>query len=354
MKQAKNSIRFFSIGCMLVLLFFIVSCNKDSSSTDIEPQSRSELMLGTVCKITIYDHPSDDAFKAAFARIAQIEERMSLHIATSEVAQIQMNAGVKPVIVSSDTYKVVDEALRIAALSGGAFDPTIGPLVQAWDIGGNNPRRPSQEEIDSLLPLVGYDRVLLNEADSSVYLIDTGMVLDLGGIAKGYAADEAARVLAGYGVKSAIVNLGGNVLTMGSKPDGSAWRIGIQNPGEGRGAYALILSITGTSLVTSGPYERYLELDGVVYHHILNTTTGYPVQSDFDSVSIITPNSFIADALSTTVYSLGFEKGMALVDSLENVEAVFISKEKEIFFSEGIKAGKVAYTISNGDFSLGE
>ncbi len=351
MKLIYYSIRSFFIGTIF-LLFFTVSCGKGAVVSVVEPLAQSELLLGTVCKITIYDKPSDEAFNAAFKRIKEIEDRMSIRIDTSEISQVNARAGIGPVVVSADTFTVVEQALVSAAQSSGAFDPTVGPLVQAWDIGGDNARRPPQEEIDSLLPLIGYDRVVLNAENSSIFLEDPRMMLDLGGIAKGYAADEVANVLTAHGVRSAIVNLGGNVRTLGSKPDGSAWRIGIQNPEEERGGYLLILQFAEMSLVTSGPYERFLELDGVVYHHILDTRTGYPVDSDFTSVSIITPKSFIADALSTAVYSLGLSKGMELINSLKDVEAICITRSNEIYLSQGLLEGKIPYTLTNQDYTI--
>lgn len=309
-------------------------------------------MLGTVCKITIYDKPTAQAFSASFARMREIEERMSLRNSNSEIAQINQNAGKHPVVVSADTFSVIQKALEIAALSRGAFDPTVGPLVQAWDIGGDNPRKPSQGEIEELLPLIGYDRVVLDENASSVFLKDEGMVLDLGGIAKGYAADEVAKILFEHGVNHAIVNLGGNVLTIGKRMDGTPWRIGVQDPEALRGEYVMILSLIDQTLVTSGPYERFLELDGEVYHHILNTKTGYPVKSDYTSVSIITENSLLADALSTSLYALGYEDGMALINTLEGVEAIFMTKEKKILLSEGLKKDKSRYSVTDSSYSI--
>lgn len=352
MKRVIVSILFLYIGCIFLMLS-TVSCSRETP-VDTAPQTRSELLLGTVCKITVYDHPSDEAFEAAFAKISEIEAHMSLHIETSEISRINQQAGLNPVSVSADTFTVIQKALDTGVLSDGAFDPTIGPLVQAWDIGGDNPRKPPQTEIDSLLPLVDYHQVVLDAQALTVYLTQPGMVLDLGGIAKGYAADKVAEVLRAHGVQSAIINLGGNVLTVGNKPDGSLWRIGIQNPSDERGGHAVVVSLPALSLVTSGPYERYMEFEGVVYHHILDAATGYPVQSEFDSVSILTAESFLADALSTSVYSLGLQKGMALVDSLEGVEAIFIGKDKSIRVSKGIKAGNLAFEISNKDFFLVE
>lgn len=334
----------------LAALLFITSCSKRT----VEPQAQSELLLGTISRITIYDKPSEAAFKESFARLSEIEKKMTIHSDTSEIAQINRMAGLQPVKVSEDTFEVIRLALEIAEKSGGAFDPTIGPIVQAWDIAGDHPRRPSDEEIQRLLPLVDWHQVELDEANHTVFLKQKGMVLDLGGIAKGYAADEVAKVLKRHGVKQAIINLGGNVLVMGRKPDGTLWRIGVQDPEEDRGAYVLIVLLDDSSLVTSGPYERYLELDGVIYHHILDSTTGYPVVSDFTSVSIITRSSFLADALSTSVYALGYEKGLELVESFDDVEAIFFTEDHTILVSDGVREGTVQFSITNEKYSLEE
>ncbi len=348
MHTNRNTIRISLLIGSILLVALLASCAKKQA----EPQSESFFMLGTVCKVTIYDNPTSEAFSASFARLKEIEDKMSLRNQKSEVSQINRQAGKKAVMVSEDTFAVIRKALEIAKLSSGAFDPTVGPLVQAWDIGGDSPRKPPQEEIDSLLPLIGYDRVLIDEASSSVFLKDEGMILDLGGIAKGYAADEVARILREHGIGHAIVNLGGNVLTLGNKTDGKPWKIGVQDPEALRGEYVMILSLVDQTLVTSGPYERFLELDGEVYHHILNTKTGYPVKSDYTSVSIITRNSLLADALSTSLYALGYEDGMALINTLEDVEAIFMTKEKKILLSEGLKRGTLTFSVTDPTYSV--
>lgn len=345
----KYRIPLLSILLLGISLLF-VSCDKPAP----EPESQSFLMLGTVCTITIYDHPSEEAFSAAFDRIREIENHMSLHTDSSEIALVNANAGKEAVQVSPDTFAVIGKALEIARLSEGAFDPTIAPLVQAWDIGGENARRPPDEEIAALLPLVDYTKVILEPETREVYLPVEGMALDLGGIAKGYAADEVKQILLDHGVDKAIVNLGGNVLTLGRKVDESLWRIGIQDPDDGRGAYVMIVELDDTSLVTSGPYERFLELEGEIYHHILDTTTGFPVESDFTSVSIITQSSFLADALSTSVYALGYEKGMDLINSLDGVQAVFLTDDKEVVLSEKASDGELRYFLTDETYRIKE
>ncbi|MFA5570564.1 MAG: FAD:protein FMN transferase [Sphaerochaetaceae bacterium] len=351
MKQNKNAIRFIFIGT-LFLLFLAFSCVRTDKPHTKEPQARTEVHLGTVCRITIYDNPTKEAFEKVFRRLEEIEDRMSLHLDTSEIALINEASGKHFVEVSPDTFYVIKTALEAAALSGGAFDPTVGPLVDAWDIAGDNPRRPSQQEIDHLLTLIDYTQVELDESNYSVKLLHSGMMLDVGGIAKGYAADEAARVLRENNVQQAIINLGGNVLAMGLKADGSRWRIGIQNPELDRGEHIIVLDLDNQTLVTSGPYERFFEEDGIIYHHILDTSTGYPVQNHVSSVSIVTDKSIWADALSTAVFSLGLEKGLDLINSLEDVETIIADDQHHLFFSHGMKSGDIPYVITNNSFVI--
>jgi FAD:protein FMN transferase len=343
---------------LIILLFLLYISNlfsagkKDASTPNSPPESRSELLLGTVCKIAIYDNPTEFAFEASFKRIDEIEHQMSLNIIDSDLSHINENAGLMGISVPEDTFNVIKKAIEIAKLSDGAFDPSIGPLVSAWGIGTDNARVPSHEEILQLLPLINYADIVLNTNSSTVTLKRSGMILDLGGIAKGYAADEVRAVLLNQDVKSAIINLGGNILTVGTKPDGTLWRIGIQDPAQDRGAFVMILSIEDTAIVTSGPYERFFTVGDTSYHHIIDTNTGYPVKSDLESISIISGNSFVADALSTAVYSLGLEEGMKLIEKMDSIEAVAITYNQEIILSSGFLSGKIQYELTDKDFSI--
>jgi thiamine biosynthesis lipoprotein len=353
-------IEFKSIKKSLFLIFFIIffltGCQKDvKNSVPAEPVSESELMLGTVCRISLYDSSSEEAFDAGFARIDEIEQEMSLNIETSEISRINEAAGTgMPVSVSKDTFNVVQKALEIAQRSSGIFDPTIGTLVQMWGIGSDGARIPSEDEITFGLSVTDYTQVDTQPSDRSIMLAQAGMMLDLGGIAKGYAADEVRTVLTEMGIESAIINLGGNVLTVGSKPDGSPWKIGIQDPASSRGEYVMILELANLAVVTSGPYERFfVGEDGRRYHHILDTRTGYPADSDVTSATIVTESSFLADALSTTVYAMGLEKGMALVEEYDDVEAIFINEDNQLFISSGLKAQEIPNRVSNDEYSIG-
>lgn len=350
MKQSRISIRILFIT-VFFFLALLSGCGKQSQGSVSQPTSRSEPHLGTVCKITIYDDKPEKAiFDAAFARIAELEQKTSLHLATSEIAQVNAMAGKAAVTVSDETFFIVQEALRVAELSGGAFDPTIGAVVQLWNIGGEFARRPAAAEIESLLPLVNWQLVELNVGQHSIYLPLEGMVLDLGGIAKGYVADEVARVLREHKVEAAIINLGGNVLTVGTKGDRNAWNIGVQNPTEERGAYSVIVKLGSTSLVTSGPYERYFVEDGIEYHHILDPKTGYPVANNLGSLSVICEDSYLADALSTALYVLGLEKALAMAEQLADVEVLAMTTDFQLYVSSGFLDGTIEYQITDDNY----
>ena len=255
---------------------------------------------------------------------------MSVNIAASDVSSINAAAGIAPVQVHEDVFKVIERALFFAEISGGAFDPSVGPLVSLWGIGGKNPRIPSQAEIDEVLPLINWRNIELDRRTHSVFLKRQGMALDLGAIAKGYAADEAAAIVKSARIKRAIIDLGGNIVTCGEKKDKNPWKVGIQNPNEKRGAYIGIVQVTKQSVVTSGVYERFFEEGGVRYHHIFSPSIGYPAENELLSVTVIANNSIDADALSTAVFVLGYAKGKALIESLSETEAVFVFKDLSV------------------------
>ncbi len=307
----------------------------------VEPVAYSRMgLLGTLCKITTYG-PAEKAVNAAFDRIAEIDARMSTNRTDSEVARINAAAGSVPVVVSPDTYSVIEEAREVSRLGDGRFDLTVGPLVKLWGIGTDAARVPSPSEIAGALALVGWRDVGLSAADRSVFLRRPGMAIDLGAIAKGYAADEVIAVLAANGVKAAVVDLGGNVLTFGAKPDKSPWRIGLQDPDPGvpRGSHIGLLEFTGSrAVVTSGTYERFFVRDGVRYHHILDTATGRPVQNGLVAVTIVTDRSIIADGYSTLVFASGIVRGRALVEATAGaIEAIFFTDTFEVYATAGIR-----------------
>ena len=324
-----------------------------ASSCSAKPMDRAELVLGTVCSIRIQDGGSDRALDAVFARLKEIDAEMSANSADSVIAAVNKAAGVSPVPAPDDLRYVISRALHYAKISGGAFDPTIGPVVKLWNIGMDGERVPGADEIKEALTLVDYRDVVLDNAAGTVFLRRPGMLLDLGAIAKGYAADEAELLLLKHRVKGAVIDLGGNVKVTGKKPDGTKWRIGIQNPFDDRGDRLGIATLEGGyTVVTSGVYERYFTgVNGEHYHHILGTRTGYPVQNGLVSVTIISKSSVDADGLSTTVFALGLQDGMALVESMPGIEAVFVDSDKRVYMSTGAKA---VFKIDDPSFTLAE
>ena len=267
-------------------------------------------VLGTVCTVNLYEDGSDRLYDLVFERLDQIDSVFNLNNPDSEINKINAAAGKNPVEVCDDVYTVLNASLYYAEKSDGAFDPTIGPLVKLWGINTERARVPSEDEIQKTLLLVDWKKVQLKKSNdkATVFLEEPGMSLDFGGIAKGFAADEICSILKKEKVKRAIIDLGGNILVWGNKPDGTPWKVGIKNPNNEALEPPVLLKVEGgTSVVTSGVYERYFEQDGIIYHHILNPRTGYPVQNGLLSSTVVCSSSMDADALSTVSFVLGPE-----------------------------------------------
>jgi thiamine biosynthesis lipoprotein len=312
---------------------------------------RSEFVLGTVCSVNLYKGGTEKIYREIFARLREIEDVMSANLEDSEVEAINKQAGIRPVPVREDVLEVIEEALRYADLSGGVFDPTIGPLVKLWGIGSDNARLPSEEEIRAVLPLINWQDLVIDRGAGTAFLKRPGMSLDLGGIAKGYAADEVIRILRKTRVRGAIIDLGGNVFAYGEKEGRQPWRIGVQNPQESRGAYLGVLEVRDKTIVTSGVYERFFEDGGRRYHHILSPTHGYPVDSGLLSVTIIAGRSIDADALSTSAFALGWEAGAALVESVDGADAIFVFEDRTVRGTSGAMAG---FTLTDPGYRLAD
>jgi len=336
-----------------------------------------------LCVVNLYESGTNKLYSRIFSRIREIDRVMSafpgefedllndsasLSDATitdpnfgdnavstlvSGVLAINRQAGIAPVKVRADLILVLETALRYAELSGGAFDPTIGPLVKLWGIGTEKQRIPSANEIAAALELVNYRDLIIDRNSGTAFLRRKGMELDLGGIAKGYAADEAARIAREGKVRRGIIDLGGNILALGwrleKKKDSTPWRIGVQNPFSIRGESIGFLEVHDTSVVTSGVYERFFDNGGTRYHHILSTANGYPVDNGLLAVTIVTERSMEADALSTAVFALGFGRGKALIDSIPNAEAVFVFADGSVKITEGLFG---IFTLTNDEFRL--
>lgn len=317
-----------------VILSLLICSTLVSCRAVPRPVSKSGFALGTFVNITLFDGSPETLLNEAFEEINRLENLLSRNLRNSDIGRINRFAGISPVSVSPETLEVIRAGIAFHAVSEGYFDITVGPLVSLWDIGGDQERVPAEEDILRAVSFLGIDDILI-EADR-VTLSKPNMQIDLGGIAKGYIADRVRIFLKNRGCSSALINVGGNIVTLGTKPDGTLWRIGIQTPFSPRGDFFAVLHLKEASIVTSGMYERFFIQNETLYHHILNPFSGYPVDSGLMGVTVISDSSMDGDALSTTMFSLGLQRGLALAERIEGVEAIFYTTDREIVYSSGI------------------
>ena len=322
---------------IVLFVISILCCFLTGCSRNAEPLSRTGFYFDTVIQITIYDPSKEDALDGCFALAEKYENMLSATKENSDIWRINHSAGA-PVDVTADTAQLLETALYYAELTDGRIAPTILPVASLWNFGSDkSPSIPDPSALKEALSHVDYHTVRMEEKGDSylVTLDDPQAMIDLGFIAKGYIADRMKDYLLSLDISSACINLGGNVVTIGDKPDGSPFRIGIQEPFAAEGTPITVVALSDASLVSSGVYERYFYQDDVLYHHILDPATGYPVENNLAGVTILSPGSVEGDALSTTCYCLGLSDGMKLIESLEGVEAVFITKDNTLHYSSG-------------------
>lgn len=343
----------------LLLVFsviFLIACgNKKETTNQLPvvktPETRTESLLHTVVQLSIYHENQKETMDGAIELIKEMENLLSTSVESSDIYRINQAAGKEPVKVDNRTFELIEEAVKISNISQGRFDLTIGVINKLWNIGSEQARKPEAAEIAAALPYIGYERVKLNSKEKTVY-IEEGMSLELGAISKGYIADQVKKYLEKQGVSTAIINLGGNVVVMGTSPNQEkGWKVGVQDPDKVRGETVGHVYQTNRSIVTSGIYERYIEVDGQVYHHILNPATGYPVENDISGVTVFTDTSTQGDALSTTLFIYGIREGLDYINDLEGVEAVFIDKDHGVHLSDGLKD---KFELTNKEYHLAD
>lgn len=343
-----------SFVILFITILLLGACGKENEnqSTDFlsSPYKRTEFLMGTVVTIKIYDKNKEDVLNTVFARIETLANSITVNEEGSEVDDINNQAGLKAVKVSDDIYRLVEAGLQYSDYSTGGFDVTIGPLTQLWHIGFPDEKKPTQAEIDDVLPLIDYKKVELNEEEKTVFLKEKNMKLDLGAIAKGFITDEVVAMLDENNVQSAIIDLGGNIFVKGENPAGRPWEVGVQDPFSTRGETVGKIKETERSVVTSGVYERFLEVDGEKYHHILSSENGYSVNNDIAGITIISDKSVDGDGLSTSIFIKGIEEGLKAVEKLEGIEAIFVSKDKKVYITSGLKDN---FELINDQFSMG-
>lgn len=322
--------RWLSLGISMFVLFTLPGCCAESEPIRTE---RSLFAMNTYMTFTAYGENAQAALDESETRIKTWEYLWSVTDEESEIYKANHSAG-QTVSVSQETAALVSFALEMAEKTGGALDPTIYPVLTAWGFTTDSKQIPTSGQIAALLQNVGYSHIRLENTNLTV---PEGMELDLGAVGKGYTADLVTAVLKKQGVESAIISLGGNIQAVGSRPDGSDWRVGIRAPWE-EGSLG-VLEISDAAAVTSGGYENYFEgEDGNIYWHILDPSTGYPADSGLQSITIIGKEGRLCDALSTALFVMGPEKAEAYWRENGGFEMLLVTDKKEIILTEGIAA----------------
>ncbi len=325
------------LAAALTLLFF-AGC---SGNEDLPPRiADTAFLLGTAITVTIQQHDIPrQVIQDVFDRTEEIQNLMSANernYESTEILTINRAAGEQAVTVSPETLLVVQESLEFARLTGGAFDPSVHPLIVLWGMGTEQASVPPADLLEGVVAQIGWEDIQLDREQGTVFLPREGMSIDVGGIAKGYAADEGARILREAGVQRAILDFGGDIVTIGGRVDGTPWRIGIQHPSGDRNRYLGILNSRDESVVSSGDYERYFVQDGVRYHHIFDPETGFPSTSGLNSVTVIGPQAIRTDALSTAFFVMGLEASLAVLAEMPDYEGIFATEEMQLIITAGL------------------
>lgn len=334
----------------IIILLCIAIIIPQTACTEKEkaPVSENGFYLDTLCSITLYDMEKDDAHRLisdAFELCSNYESLLSRTVRDSDIYNLNHSSG-QPSEISDETAQLMEKGLYYGDLSKGKFDITVGRLSSLWNFKDENPSVPASQDIAEALQTVDYKKLHLEsegnpetKSQITARLDDPGAQVDLGGIAKGYIADRITDFLMEQGVERAIVNLGGNIAAIGEKSDGSSWNIGIEKPFSDRKEIVGSISIKNKTVVTSGIYERKFEENGILYHHILDSSTGYPVETDLESVTLVADigRSADCDALSTICLMSGTDEGLALIESIDGIEAAFINLEGDISLTSGME-----------------
>ena len=297
--------------------------------------TRSGFCFDTLISITLYNNGSEELLNDCFDMCTGYENLLSMTVSGSDISRINAAGANEPVTVSSDTIDFIEAAIEYYDRSDGLLDISVAPLTQLWTDARNEETPPDNSRLEQLLPHTGLDKLSCDRALSAVTKSDGNLMLDPGALGKGFVADRLKEMIIERGVDSAIISLGGNILTIGSKPNGSGFRIGIKKPFSEYDDVAASLRVKDLSVVTSGVYERYFVYDNRLYHHILDPETGSPAATDLYSVTIISNSSLDGDALSTICLLEGLEEASRLIENTPGVEAVFITEDNELHYTGG-------------------
>ncbi|MFC2062222.1 FAD:protein FMN transferase, partial [Elusimicrobiota bacterium] len=321
-----------------VVLVFLLIITFIPAVSYSEVSRHKAVFMGTDIEIVIVDEDKDTVDKAVDAVLKKIEELESVFNDWKEgtpVSKVNRLASMGPVEIPPELYSVIEASLEVSKVTGGAFDITVAAISDMWKFVPGNKKKPSWFKIRKKRKCVGYENIILNKEQSSVFFKKEGTVIGLGGIAKGYVVDIAMQTLANMGVKNAVIKAGGDIRVQGTKEGGIPWEVGIRHPRRD-GEAILSIPLTNTSISTSGDYERYFMSGSKRYHHIIDPSTGYPVKG-VQSVTVIAADTMTSDVLATSLFVLGPEKGMELIEELKGVEAIIIDDEGYINYSSGFR-----------------
>jgi thiamine biosynthesis lipoprotein len=307
----------------------------------------SAVLMGSPILLKLFEH-NESLASRVFRLIKQQENIFTVNRPHSEVMAVNHAAGSHPVEVSQPVYELIKRAKAVSLLDDSLFNFTIGPLVKRWKIGFNGHSVPAVSDLQSLLALTNPYDVVLDDATRSVFLQHAGMEIDLGAIAKGYIADVVRDFLLAEQVPQGLINLGGNVQTLGASGQ-EGWGIGLKKPFAAEDALLGVIHVSNKSVVTSGIYERYFELDGRRYHHILDPKTGYPLDNELQSVTVISEDSIDGDIYTTLLYGMGIEKSLEYLQDLAHIEAIFVTKQQQIICSSQRQFG---FTLLDNSYQL--
>ena len=299
-----------------------------------EQKYTSELFaMDTYMEITAYGDNAKEAVAKASARINELDGMLSTGNSDSEVSKLNSEKELK---LSEDVGNIMERSLEISESTGGVFNPAIYPIMQLWGFDTKNYKVPNKKELESTLKNINESKIKY-DSKTRVAKLDKKMKIDFGGIAKGYTSSEVMKVFKNNGIKSGLVSLGGNVQALGAKPDGSKWKVAVQNPDSDE-SYIGVLEIAGKAVITSGGYERYFEKDGVTYHHIIDPSTGYPAENGLISVTIVSADGTLADGLSTSLFVMGKDKAIDYWRTYsDEFDMILLTDDEQLYVSEGIK-----------------
>ena len=315
----------------IYLIVAMLSLLSGCSSGNVASTSEEFFAMDTFMRVTVYGDRSEEMAEEAKNEIERIDELLSIS-GDSEIADINAHGGGR---ASPETRDILERAIEIGRWTDGAFDITLYPVVDAWGFFSGEYRIPDNEEIKELLLHTGIENININE-DNSVVFAQQGMGIDLGGIGKGYAGQRVHDILAENGVSSALMELGGNICLLGTKPDGSLWRVAIMSPFDTSDRVGVI-EAKDVSIVTSGGYQRYFEEDGTTYHHIIDPSTGFPADSGLMSVTIVCSDGLLADALSTALFVMGEDEACRFWRENGGFEMLLVTDDGRIVVSSGIE-----------------